>query len=47
MEKERCIKISAGLGALKDKIIRIGHMCPTISEADIEEVLEGLAAFKK
>ncbi len=47
MEKERCIKISAGLGALKDKIIRIGHMCPTISEADIEEVLDGLAAFKK
>jgi len=47
MEKERRIKISAGLGVLKDKIIRIGHMCPTISEADIEEVLDGLAAFKK
>ena len=41
------IKISSGLGDLKDKIIRIGHMCPSMSEADIQEVLEGLAAFKK
>jgi len=47
MEKERCIKISAGLGVLKDKIIRIGHMCPSMSETDIEEVLDGLAFFKK
>jgi len=47
MEKDRCIKISAGLGALKDKIIRIGHMCPTMTETDIQEVLDGLAAFKK
>ena len=47
MEKERCIKISTGLGALKDQIIRIGHMCPGMSEADIEEVLDGLAAFQK
>jgi aspartate aminotransferase-like enzyme len=47
MEKERHIKISAGLGALKDRIIRIGHMCPSMSEADIQEVLDGLAAFKK
>jgi alanine-glyoxylate transaminase / serine-glyoxylate transaminase / serine-pyruvate transaminase len=47
MEKERCIKISTGLGALKDKIIRIGHMCPGMSEVDIQEVLDGLAAFKK
>jgi aspartate aminotransferase-like enzyme len=47
MEKERGIKISTGLGVLKDKIIRIGHMCPTISEADIEEVLDGLSAFRK
>jgi alanine-glyoxylate transaminase / serine-glyoxylate transaminase / serine-pyruvate transaminase len=47
MEKEHCIKISAGLGILKEKIIRIGHMCPGISETDIEAVLEGLAAFTK
>ena len=47
MEQERHIKISSGLGDLKDKIIRIGHMCPSMSEADIQEVLEGLAAFKK
>jgi len=32
---------------LKDKIIRIGHMCPGMSETDIQEVLDGLAAFKK
>ncbi len=47
MEKERHIKISTGLGALKDRIIRIGHMCPSMSEVDIQEVLDGLAAFKK
>ncbi len=46
MEKERCIKISTGLGKLKEKMIRIGHMCPSITEADIDEVLQGLAAFK-
>jgi aspartate aminotransferase-like enzyme len=47
MEKERCIKISTGLGVLKDRIIRIGHMCPTMTETDIQEVLDGLAAFKQ
>jgi alanine-glyoxylate transaminase / serine-glyoxylate transaminase / serine-pyruvate transaminase len=47
MENARCIKISTGLGVLKDQIIRIGHMCPSMSEADIQEVLDGLAAFRK
>ncbi len=39
------IKISGGLGALKDKIIRIGHMSPTTSEADIDEVIAALESF--
>jgi len=39
------IKISGGLGELKDKIFRIGHMSPTVSEADIDEVLDALAGF--
>jgi alanine-glyoxylate transaminase / serine-glyoxylate transaminase / serine-pyruvate transaminase len=39
-------KIAGGLGApLVDKIIRIGHMSPTVNEADIDEVLDQLAAF--
>jgi alanine-glyoxylate transaminase/serine-glyoxylate transaminase/serine-pyruvate transaminase len=46
MADQRHIKISGGLGALKEKIIRIGHMSPTVSEADIDEVLEGLRAFE-
>jgi alanine-glyoxylate transaminase / serine-glyoxylate transaminase / serine-pyruvate transaminase len=36
------IKIAGGLGLLKDQIIRIGHMSPTTSEADMDEVLEAL-----
>ena len=40
------IKIAGGLGALKDKIIRIGHMSPSLSEIDIDEVILGLAAFR-
>jgi alanine-glyoxylate transaminase/serine-glyoxylate transaminase/serine-pyruvate transaminase len=39
-------KIAGGLGErLKDKIFRIGHMSPTVSEADIDQVLGQLAAF--
>lgn len=40
------IKIAGGLGALKDKIFRIGHMSPSVSEADIDEVIDALAAFR-
>jgi alanine-glyoxylate transaminase/serine-glyoxylate transaminase/serine-pyruvate transaminase len=40
------IKIAGGLGdLLKDKIIRIGHMSPTVAEADIDQVLRGLGSF--
>ena len=41
------IKISGGLGdELKEKLIRIGHMSPVVTEADIDEVLAALAQFK-
>ncbi len=45
LEREAGIKISGGLGALKDQIIRIGHMSPTTTEADIDETLAALRAF--
>lgn len=45
MEKTHGIKISTGLGILKEKLIRIGHMSPTLTDADIDEVLEALAGF--
>lgn len=41
------IKISGGLGALKDQIFRIGHMSPVLTEADIDEVIEALSDFKQ
>lgn len=44
-EKHR-IKIAGGLGALKNKIFRVGHMAPTVSEADIDRVLDALSQFK-
>ncbi len=46
LAEEHGIKISGGLGILKDKVIRIGHMSPTISEADIDEVLGALEQFR-
>lgn len=39
------IKISHGLGTLKDAIIRIGHMSPTVSEVDLDEVLAALKQY--
>jgi alanine-glyoxylate transaminase/serine-glyoxylate transaminase/serine-pyruvate transaminase len=39
------IKISAGLGELKDRIIRIGHMSPGLTEVDIDEVILALSKF--
>jgi alanine-glyoxylate transaminase/serine-glyoxylate transaminase/serine-pyruvate transaminase len=40
------IKISGGLGPeLRDRIFRVGHMGGVIGEADIDAVLEALAAF--
>jgi len=47
MEQERGIKISGGLGdVFHDKIIRIGHMSPTVSEKDLDDVIAGLRAFQ-
>ncbi|RPH75808.1 alanine--glyoxylate aminotransferase family protein, partial [bacterium] len=46
MAKEHNIKISGGLGQLENKIIRIGHMSPVVSEADIDEVIESLGKFR-
>jgi alanine-glyoxylate transaminase / serine-glyoxylate transaminase / serine-pyruvate transaminase len=39
------IKISGGLGALRETIFRIGHMSPVMTEADIDLVLDGLRTF--
>jgi alanine-glyoxylate transaminase/serine-glyoxylate transaminase/serine-pyruvate transaminase len=40
------IKISGGLGDLKNRIFRIGHMSPNLTGADIDEVLGALAQFQ-
>lgn len=40
------IQIAGGLGALKNKIIRIGHMAPTVTFEDIDRVLDALSQFK-
>jgi aspartate aminotransferase-like enzyme len=40
------IKIAGGLGILQNKIFRIGHMSPHLSEKDIDEVVNALASFK-
>jgi alanine-glyoxylate transaminase/serine-glyoxylate transaminase/serine-pyruvate transaminase len=45
LEQEHAIKISGGLGQLKDKIFRIGHMAPTTSEADIDDLVAKLGEF--
>jgi len=41
------IKIAGGLGKLKNKVFRIGHMSPSVSEDDIDEVLYALDDFNK
>jgi len=39
------IQISSGLGHLRTKIFRIGHMSPNLSESDIQEVIDALMQF--
>ncbi len=34
--------LAGGLGLLKDKIVRIGHMSPTVTEAELDRVLLAL-----
>jgi alanine-glyoxylate transaminase / serine-glyoxylate transaminase / serine-pyruvate transaminase len=47
MSEVHRIKIAGGLGtALKNKIFRIGHMAPTITETDIDEIVEALSKFR-
>lgn len=42
------IKISGGFGdEMRERIFRVGHMGPMISEHDIDAVLEGVGAFLK
>jgi alanine-glyoxylate transaminase/serine-glyoxylate transaminase/serine-pyruvate transaminase len=45
MENVHRIKISGGLGTLKEKMIRIGHMSPTLNEGDIDEVIDALGEY--
>ena len=41
------IIISGGLGDLKEKTFRIGHMSPIVTEADIDLVLNALSEYPK
>ena len=43
---EHNIQISGGLGDLRTKIFRIGHMSPILTSADIEQVITALRSFK-
>jgi len=45
---EHGIKISGGFGdEMKERIFRVGHMGPTLTESDIDAVLNGVEAFLK
>jgi len=46
LQKEYRLKISSGLGVLKEKIFRVGHMSPVTTEADIDIVIEALGKFQ-
>jgi len=39
------IQISGGLGHLKPKIFRIGHMSPVISDVDMDRLIDALISF--
>lgn len=43
LENEHQIKISTGLGELKEKMIRVGHMSPVVTEEDIDDVVLAIA----
>jgi alanine-glyoxylate transaminase/serine-glyoxylate transaminase/serine-pyruvate transaminase len=45
VEAEHHIKITAGFGDYKDRVIRIGHMGGAISEDDIDSLLAALKQF--
>ena len=46
LAEEHHIKIAGGLGALKDRIFRIGHMSPTVTEVEIDRVVSALGKYK-
>jgi alanine-glyoxylate transaminase / serine-glyoxylate transaminase / serine-pyruvate transaminase len=39
------IKITTGFGAVKDRVVRIGHMGAVVTEADIDHLLNALRSF--
>ena len=43
--EEHCIQISGGLGDLKHKVFRVGHMTPVVTSEDIEVLVNALKAF--
>lgn len=43
---EHKIQISGGLGDLKPKIFRVGHMSPILTNEDIEKLVDALKKFK-
>ncbi len=46
VREQHGVMISGGLGdELKDRTFRVGHMGPSVSEKDIDDVLSGLEAF--
>ncbi len=47
METAHHIKISGGLGALKETLFRVGHMSPILTVDDIDEVVEALRDFRR
>jgi alanine-glyoxylate transaminase/serine-glyoxylate transaminase/serine-pyruvate transaminase len=48
LERVHQIKIAGGgLGPFRDTVFRVGHMAPTVSEADIDAVVAALEAFAR
>ncbi len=45
VEEEHGIRIAGGLGAFKDKVIRIGHMGPKTSPENVDRLLSALKDF--
>jgi aspartate aminotransferase-like enzyme len=45
LETEHHIKITTGFAAMRDKVIRIGHMGGALAEADIDALLAALRQF--
>lgn len=45
VDAEHGIKIANGLGNFRDKVIRIGHMSPRLTIADMDQLLKALGDF--